>query len=230
MLKIKVNEIVLCLLVVLSVCNSSFLKTFDNDLTAAATEMPSIEFTLTPDLPSTEITTEEISTETPEEAEPTHFIDQPVEDVLSHETQPAETHNGSLFRLMMTVYTKWNDDFMEKTSVTFNKLATELGGELIDFIDNSYELAEMNVTVFKLVEVRPSKDSLEKVYVTFIVSSKKEFKSENLRNLISNRIISQGGIYEYKVTIESFVLESISREEAQDYEDIKVACDLGKLR
>lgn len=221
-MKIIVNEIVVCLLFVLTGCNSSYLKTFD-ELIAEPTDLPPLEFTVSPDWSSTTATMEEVETEAPE----IHLAQS--ESTNSYETQPIELHNGPVFRLMMTVVTKWNDDFMERTSPLFNKLASELGSELMDFIDNSQEESEINVTNFKLVEVLPSKDSSEKVYVTLVVLSKKDFNGEDLSNAISSRIISHGGIYEYKATIEGFVLENISREEAQDYDEEKTACDLGEF-
>lgn len=235
--KVKVNEIILCLLVLLSGCNSSFLKSFDNELTADVTENPSIEFTATPDLPSAEPTTEENVTEAaqPDHRNRTDFehIVKPshpeVERNNSSVTQPIDRNNNSIFRLMMTVFAKWNDQFMEKTSSTFTTLANELGVELMDFIDNSQESNAINVTDFKLVEVLPSKDSSEKLYVTFVVTPSKEFAGEDLSNAISSRILNHGGIYEYKATIEGFVLEKITREEAQDYDETKAACDLGRI-
>lgn len=231
---VKVKFIVGCLLLVLSVCNSSFITRthFDNDLTEEASETPIAEFTETPDVSSAEITTEENVSVAPEqnEAMELEYAPPTIDEVtILNETLSSELHIGSVFRLMMTVVTKWNDEFMERTSPMFKTLSTELGAELIDFIDNSQEANEVNVTDFKLVEVLPSKDSSDKVYVTFVVSSKNELNGKELSECISNRIMSHGGFYEHKATLEGFVLENITKEEAQDYEETKVACDLGEF-
>lgn len=150
--------------------------------------------------------------------------------IASGETQNVELHDGSFFLLMMTIVEAWRDDYMNKESKSFKNLSHHLGSELIDFIDNSQESREPNVTDFKLVEVHPSSDSLEKIYVTFIVSSKREISGEDLSIALSNRINIHGGFYEFKATFDGFVLKNISKEEGErDFGSI-VMCESGKVR
>lgn len=217
MVKVRVIEAVL-LLIAISGCTASSLKNLETQ--AAAIEV-------------TEVSTEEITEETPTDfSEPGETFDEPKsnESLRSEETPAVEIKDGSNFRLTMTVVQRWSDEFLNKDSETFNKLAKGLGGELVDLVDNSQEAKEINVTNFKLVEVRPSKDSAEKVCATFIVTSEKVLNGEDLSNEISTRITLYGFIYEQPLTLEGFKFENITEEEANEAGSGKVICDLGECR
>lgn len=192
-----------------------------------------IEATDVPILASIETETEILQTETPEvlpDSQPLEYLEEKTisaENLSTDLTEPIEIKDGSLFRLMMTIKQNWTDDFMDKKSEPFINLAVGLGGELIDLIDNSQEAKDPNITSFKLVEVRPSKESKEKVYVTFIVSAKKEISGEEMSIAIKNRVAIYGSIYSYEATIEGFNLANITEEEATDMESEKIACSSG---
>lgn len=218
MMKVKVIKAVL-LLIAISGCTASSLKNLETQ--AAAFETTEVST----------LSTEEITEETPTDfSETDETFDEPKsnESLRSEETPAAEIKDGSNFRLTITVVQRWSDEFLNKDSATFNKLAKGLGGELVDLIDNSQEAKEMNVTNFKLVEVRPSKDSPDKVYATFIVTSEKVLNGEDLSNEISNKIALYGLIYEQPLTLEGFKFENITEDEASDAESGKVICDLGE--
>lgn len=223
----------LSVLLLFGACNASSLKLTDKLLTEGASEIQNFATTELVDGLSTDEPTYSETTGTDRYDEQS-IVNSPasmvsIESLRSDETKAVEIHNGSLFRLMMTIFTTWDDDFMEPSSETFKNLSNGLGSELIDFIDNSQEATELNVTNFKLVEVQPSKDSMEKIYVTFLVSSKKELSGEDLSIAISNRIILYGGIYDYKATVEGFVLENISQEVADQLVEKRAACDSGEV-
>lgn len=151
------------------------------------------------------------------------------ETITSDETPHVEVQNGSYFLLMMTILQDWTDEFMNKESDAFLQLSKKLGGELVDFIDNSQETSEINVTDFKLVEVRPSKDSRSSIYVTFVVSSKRELNGEDLSGALSSRILLYGEIYEHKVSIDGFSFKNISQEEAERDFGVQIMCESGSL-
>lgn len=150
---------------------------------------------------------------------------------VSEEIPNGELHDGSFFVLMLTILKNWQDEYSNKQSVVFKTLATDLGSQLIDFIDNSQEAKEPNITDFKLIEVRPCSDSLEKIYVTFIVTSKRELKGEELRDALTNQINIYGAFYDFKALFDGFVLKNISKEEGEllDFES-HVMCESGKVR
>ena len=218
MVQFKVKENLLCMLLLLSGCNSSFIKNSDTTLSAEATE--------TPDLASSvETITEENFLEAPDQSDDGLQF-------YNDETQPIETElrNGLMFRLMMTFAKDWNDDFSEKSSIAFYNLATELGEELKEFVDEKLKLKGLNGTEFKLVEASPSQDSLKKMYATFLVSSINELSGEDLSNSILNQINLYEGIIEHKVTNDGFVLENISEEEAKKYDNVLSLFDAGKKK
>ncbi|CRL07756.1 CLUMA_CG020710, isoform A [Clunio marinus] len=147
----------------------------------------------------------------------------------SDETKHVKTINsGTCFRLMMTVVEKWSDEYLNRNSEKFKTLASGLGMELIDLIDNSKESTEPNMTTFKLVEVVPSKDSPDKIYVTFIVTSKNEISGEDLSIAVSTQISLYQSIYEYSATSDGFVVENISEEIAESYDVENIACNSGE--
>lgn len=121
----------------------------------------------------------------------------------------------NFFRLEMTVIEMWNDDYMNKSSRSFNILATNLGVDLIDLVNNANQWTDENNTNFRLVEVRPVRGTASKVFVEFIVSSKKWLNLKNLHETIYNCIARFGGIYRNHVTVDEFSLELITKEEAE---------------
>lgn len=198
-------------------------------------ETVGIESTDVPVQLFTETATEEFPTEAPEDLPKSQMLKQLEEIPISNEsrstdelTEPADIENGSFFKLMMTVKQDWTDEFMDRKSEPFNKLAEGLGGELIDLIDNSQESKEINMTSFHLVEVQPSKESEGKVYATFVVSAKKEISGEDLSIAIKNRVALYGAVYNYEATNEGFVVANITEEEAKEMESEKIACSSGK--
>lgn len=214
------------LLVVVVLCSEpSHMKSVENDLAVTEADIITYEITDVPEMSLNEEPTESVT----ENFE--NFLPSSSSEISkSDETKPVEIPNGSFFRLKMTIlHLKWNDDFMDRTSKTFQKLATNLGAELIDFIDNSQESSEPNVTNFKLVEVLPSKETAENLYVTFIISSKKELSGEDLNNSIVNQINLYGKIYEHEANADGYVLEKISKDEALKYDDAVTRCDSGKV-
>lgn len=189
-------------------------------------EIAGIESTDVPLISFTEASTDEISTELPN-----HLLSHAKENSLFSEdelTEPATINNGTFFLLKMTVKESWTDNFMDKKSDSFNQLANSLGTELIDLIDNTQQSKQQNLTNFKLVEVRPSKESKDKVYVTFLVTAKNEISGEEMSNEIKNRVSIYGGIYTVQATIEGFAMTNITEDEANDLESEKVACSTGK--
>lgn len=217
--EMEVKIVLLFLVLVLGRCNSSFLKTLDKGLTAAATESPDYGFIGLPDLSST---TEENSLEAPDHPEYTQTVN-------DEETQAIEIElrNGFMFRLMMTVIADWNEDFNDITSATFKQLASKLGSELADFVGEKLELNVANVTNFKLVEVQPRKDSSE-IYVTFVVLSTMELVGEDLSNVISNQINLYERINEYKASIDEFTMENLSEKDAHQYKEEWKLLESGK--
>lgn len=184
----KIVKIILVFAVALN-CESSTLKNLE-DVDA---------FTESPEISSTEeVVTEEILEEITEEL---------YESAKPDETPAAGIKRGFFFLLSLTIDEKWNDDFFSRSSEVFKTLDTHLGAELIDFVDNSVEATEVNTTNFKLIEVLPSRDS--KLYVTFVMTSKTELDGEVLFNAITNKIITYQEIYDYKATIDGFVLRNI---------------------
>lgn len=137
---------------------------------------------------------------------------------LSLANESSEIDSGRFFRISMTISTSWSDEYSDKSSGTFNKLAIGLGSELTDFIDNYYDSHEVNLTEFKLVGVQRSKNSGEEIYATFIVTSKRELRGDDLSSVIINRISESGGFYEHKATVDDFVFETISKEDAVEHE------------
>lgn len=201
MVQVKVKEIVLCLLVVLSSCTSSSLKSFDRILTEETTE--------TQDLPPA---IDEDFVETPEDS---ILADDPLANLKpidEEETLPAEIElkGGKLFLLRMTVAAEWSDEFDDKTSAAFNNLATELGAELKTFVEKKLEV---NETEFKLIEVQPIKASSEAIYVTFLVSSVTELNGEDFSNAISNQINLYEAIEKFKVMTNDFAVENVTEED-----------------
>lgn len=219
-MKVFVNLLVFVILVKLS--ESSYLKNVD--LALPETEILTGETTERSDFTSAETSTE-TTTEITEDSE--NFTNLPSSEINSDETQHVDMQNGQLFRLKMTIFEKWNDDFMDASSEAFNNLAKTLGSELMDFVDNSQEANQPNLTTFRLVEVQPSQDSIENVYVTFIISSPEEISGKDLANSLSNRIILYGEVYVTKATIDGFALEKITEKELEMYNEAKVLCHSG---
>lgn len=219
-------EVILLFILAIRCGRTSYLK--NPDLIEIESEFPT-------DFPSTETTTETVTEVSQMENDVTEsFFNSPLVQLSENESTADETElveipSGTYFRLMMTVFQVWTDDFMDKSSEKFQQLDTGLGSELIDLVDNSRESLEPNLTNFKLVEVLPSKDSIEKVYVTFVVSSKTEISGEDLSNKISTRISLYNGIYDYNATNEGFKIQLISREAALEYDEEKSKCDSGNV-
>lgn len=207
-------ENVLLLIVAVHCCESSSIKI---EQLESETENAAFDTTEAIYVPLTE-EYEEATTETPES----------LENSFADETQIVDMLNGKLFRLKMTIEEQWNNDFMDTSSATFKKLASSLGSELIDFIDNSKESAQPNMTSFKLVEVQPSHNSIETVYVTFVISSVDDVSGREIAMSLSNQINLYGVIYVTNATNDGFVLERISEEDAEAYSQKKIFCHSGK--
>jgi SEA domain len=154
--------------------------------------------------------------------EPTGAVQQS-DDSSSYTHQPAFPEkvlesSRNFFQLKMTVLDhQWNDDYKNPESRPFKSLAEQLGSELIDFVDNSKEAIEPNVTNFSLVKVSRSPDASDKIFVTFVVSSKVEINGEELKELLLNQINLYGSFYEKAVSNEGFVFDSITEEEADSF-------------
>lgn len=217
MLRIKVIAI---LAVLICGSNSSTLK----GLEGSDSSIIDIDTTEAPPLTITELSTEDLPTESSEE--------KPISNESNSAglTEPAEIDDGLYFRLMMTVKQNWTEDFLDRKSESFVSLSKGLGSELIDLIDNSKEAKEPNMTIFKLVDVQPSQQSQENIYVTFVVSAKKEISGEDLSNAVQNQISIYGAIYNYEATKEKFVVEKITDEEAKEMEKEPIACTSGKMK
>lgn len=219
----KVFTNLLVFIVIVKCCESSYLKNVDSALPEA--EILAAETTERSDFTTAETSTES-STEITENSD--NFTSSPSSEITSDETQHVDMQNGQLFRLKMTISENWNDDFMDTSSDAFNNLARTLGSELMDFVDNSHEANQPNLTTFKLVEVQPSQDSIENVYVTFVISSPEEISGKDLADSLSNRIILYGEIYVTKATIDGFALERITEKELETYNEAKVLCHSGR--
>lgn len=218
----KVFTNLLVFVVIVKCCESSYLKSVDSAL--PETEILIDETTELSDFRTVETSTES-STEITENSD--KFTSSPSSEITSDETQHVDMQNGQLFRLKMTISENWNDDFMDTSSEAFNNLAKTLGSELMDFVDNSQEANQPNLTTFKLVEVQPSQDSIENVYVTFVISSPEEISGKDLADSLSNRIILYGEIYVTKATIDGFALERITEKELETHNEAKVLCHSG---
>lgn len=207
----------LCLLAVIVSCGGSVLK-----LEAEEVPADSASNTEAPDNFNTDAN-EESSTEELPGDDPLAYTPPAI---TSDETVQAMLAPGKLFRLKMTVEQVWSDEYENWESETFKKLAAGLGAELIDFIDNSKEAKDPNMTIFQLVKVQPVPQSMDKVYVTFIVSSKEVISGEDLKDVLSSQINIYNQIYAYNVTLEGFSFEAINKEEAETYDGVKgIFCD-----
>lgn len=221
MFKLAVIGTFVMLLLLSCNCEASILKSED-----VTTVVPEV-------IETTEITSSEVPSVSNLAEAPSITIDSaepPIsaENTTSDETQPIEVQNGSYFLLMMTILQDWSDEFMNKESDAFLHLAKNLGGELIDLINNSQESKDINVTDFKLVEVQPSKNSLSSIYVTFVVSSRRELKGDELSGALSNQILLYGAVYEHKASIEGFMFKNISQEEAERDFGVQIICESGR--
>lgn len=222
----KVFTSLLVFVLVVKCCESSYLKSVDAAL--PETEILTDETTEQSDFTSAEASTE-TATEIAESSDSfTNLPSSEIEITNSDETQHVDMRNGQLFQLKMTIFEKWNDDFMDTSSEAFKNLARTLGSELMDYIDNSQEANQPNITTFQLVEVQPSQGSIENVYVTFIISSPEEISGKDMADSLSNRIILYGEIYVTKATIDGFALQKITEKELEMYSEAKVLCHSGE--
>lgn len=87
------------------------------------------------------------------------------------------------------------------------------------------EAKEINITHFKLVEVLPSVD--EKLYVTFVMTSKMELNGKHLFDKIENQILINNEFYTYQATNDGLVLQNIDEKKATELieEPDKKICD-----
>lgn len=212
-MKFKMLKDILWLIIVVQFCNCSSIKSAVSEVTEA--EAQDINFTEASQVLSTEAATESVEHFEPASGE--NSQEPLVENTYSDETRPAMERPGLFFLLRLTIVADYSEAFENRESQAFKNLANNLGSELIDLVDNAFGSNEPNITNFKLVEVLPSRNSAKKVYVTFIISAKKEVNGQILENAISVQLSMYSAIYSHEATDEGFLLKNITKEEAEDY-------------
>lgn len=213
MTTLKLLKIISYLAIVCS-CNSSLIKSSDWNLEEFEVEVPTA---------SIDPVTQAIPSTTPE-PDTTKPLDESAPEILDYE-EPEATgiQNGQFFRLMITIVEYWNDEYMGRGSEKFLALDKSLCDELQNLTKSQGESIK-----FKLVEVRPVVNSLQKVYATFVVMSENELNGDDLSNSISSQIILYQKILTTKASYEGFIMENINEETAKELDGEKVPCGSGE--
>lgn len=178
-------------------------------------EQPAEDFNQISDI-TTEMSSIETMTQIPESSSGESVDAKPIDQELTqpiNEQSDEILQNGTQYVIKITVVKPWNDDYLNQLSESFAKL-NQLSSELMDFYENKEQSEELNVTEFIIVNVQPIPDSLEQIYVTWLMQSKTTIDGEKFKTALSSQLMIYNRIYTVEATSDGFVMNFITPQEA----------------